>query len=62
MSVDPMGLDILGIEITRLDGRSTPYSAIPGSQTALPRLAHGVYLVKLKTGNGVFQEKIAIPQ
>jgi alpha-L-fucosidase len=60
LTIDPMGLSINRIEIARLNGRSIPLSMTPGLKTVFPRLAAGVYLVKIKAGNRIFQDKIAV--
>ena len=58
--IDGMGLGIQKIEVTYLNGRSIPSSMISGSKAISQPLTPGVYLIKIRAGDRIFRNKIAI--
>lgn len=61
LTIDPSGMTIERVEISRVDGKTASFSVAPAANTVLPRLKPGIYLVKIVTGSGVYLDKVAIP-
>jgi len=60
LNIDMKGQQLDRIEITRLDGRVIPVSFTPGSKMISRSLTPGVYIIKIQTGDRVFNNKIAV--